>query len=104
MELMQYMLTWKDMPVILCQQGNMTWQSDISSSPTELKRKTPMLSTVLPTEEMIADYFTKPLQGAFFCKFHNLVLGIIEKDYDQYKLMYQEILVEYGLIDQMKPE
>ena len=57
-----------------------------------------------PTEEMIADYFTKPLQGALFRKFRNLVLGIREEDYDQYKQMYQETLIEYVLIDQMKPD
>jgi hypothetical protein len=29
-----------------------------------------------PTEEMIADFFTKPLQGEIFMKFRNLILGI----------------------------
>ena len=28
-----------------------------------------------PTEEMIADFFTKPLQGALFRKFKALILG-----------------------------
>ena len=31
-----------------------------------------------PTEEMIADFFTKPLQGAKFRKFRDLVLNIQE--------------------------
>ena len=29
-----------------------------------------------PTDDMIGDYFTKPLQGAKFIKFRNLIMGI----------------------------
>ena len=28
------------------------------------------------TEDMVADFFTKPLQGATFIKFRNLVMGL----------------------------
>ena len=28
-----------------------------------------------PTEEMLADYFTKPLQGALFIRLHNHIMG-----------------------------
>ena len=28
-----------------------------------------------PTEAMVADYFTKPLQGLQFVKFRNLIMG-----------------------------
>ena len=52
---------------------------------------------------MIADYFTKPLQGALFRKFRDLVHGIKEEDFDEYKRMYQETLTKYGLIDQISP-
>ena len=38
-----------------------------------------------PTGEMIADYFTKPLQGSLFRKFRNMILGVDENNYDQYK-------------------
>ena len=31
-----------------------------------------------PTGEMIADYFSKPLQGSLFCKFCNFILNITE--------------------------
>jgi len=31
-----------------------------------------------PTEEMIGDFFTKPLQGALFRKFRALILGLDE--------------------------
>ena len=30
-----------------------------------------------PTEEMIGDFATKPLQGALFRKFRDLIMGII---------------------------
>jgi hypothetical protein len=33
-----------------------------------------------PTLDMIADYFTKPLQGSQFHRFRNLILGIEEID------------------------
>ena len=41
-----------------------------------------------PTEEMLADYFTKPLQGALFQKFRNAILGISDADYLRYKGEY----------------
>ena len=28
-----------------------------------------------PTERMVADYFTKPLQGSPFGKFHRVIMG-----------------------------
>jgi hypothetical protein len=33
-----------------------------------------------PTKEMIADYFTKPLQGALFYKFCDQILGVVPMD------------------------
>ena len=35
-----------------------------------------------PTERMIADFFTKPLQGKKFCEFRDLIMGITTDDYD----------------------
>jgi hypothetical protein len=52
-----------------------------------------------PTDKMIADYSTKPLQGAKFIEFRDLILGIIKCDYDQYKMQYIEILKKYDLYD-----
>ena len=52
-----------------------------------------------PTEEMIADFFTKPLQGAQFYKFRNAILGIKAEDFAQYEKEYDQILKEYGLIE-----
>jgi hypothetical protein len=33
-----------------------------------------------PTKEMIADYFTKPLQGILFYKFRDQILGVVPMD------------------------
>lgn len=35
-----------------------------------------------PAEEMTADFFTKPLQGALFCKFCSVVVNLPDKDED----------------------
>lgn len=36
-----------------------------------------------PTEEMIADFFTKPLQGALFRKFRAFIMNIPEDDTEE---------------------
>ena len=41
-----------------------------------------------PTEEMLGDFFTKPLTGQLFAKFRNNILGITEEDYRSYKEEY----------------
>ena len=33
------------------------------------------------TKQMVADYFTKPLQGLQFTRFRNMILGIAPIDY-----------------------
>jgi hypothetical protein len=33
-----------------------------------------------PTKEMVADYFTKPLQGELFCKFQDQIMGVVPMD------------------------
>jgi len=52
-----------------------------------------------PTEEMIADFFTKPLQGTLFRKFRDLILGVNVKDFERYRLEYINDLKEFGLAD-----
>ena len=52
-----------------------------------------------PTGQTIADYMSKPLQGYLFHKFRNLVLGISEKDFEQYEREYEEVIKRYGLDD-----
>jgi hypothetical protein len=43
-----------------------------------------------PTGDMIADFFTKPLQGSLFRKFRNLIMGVSEVDAFEYKQAYYE--------------
>ena len=52
-----------------------------------------------PTIEMIADFFTKPLQGGLFHKFRNLIMAINEAMLDQYKEKYDRVLLKYQLHD-----
>jgi hypothetical protein len=33
-----------------------------------------------PTKEMVADYFTKPLQGELFYKFRDQIMGVVPMD------------------------
>ena len=49
-----------------------------------------------PTEEMIADYFTKPLQGAQFRRFRNAIMGISDAEYLAYKLAYEDAKLQHG--------
>ena len=41
-----------------------------------------------PTEKVLSDFFTKPLQGALFKKFRDNILGITDEEYRQYKEDY----------------
>lgn len=49
-----------------------------------------------PTEEMIADYFTKPLQGAQFRRFRNAIMGITDSEYLTCKLAYESAKAQRG--------
>ena len=49
---------------------------------------------------MIADFFTKPLQGALFYKFRDAVLGINANDFEGYKEKYYQALEKYRLINE----
>ena len=53
-----------------------------------------------PTEEMIADFNTKPLQGKLFLYFRNKIMGIRMEDFKRYKEKYMESLKRYGLCDE----
>jgi hypothetical protein len=52
-----------------------------------------------PTEKMIADYSTKPLQGAKFVEFRDQMQGIRAEDYDDYKAQYIAVLKAYDLYE-----
>ena len=43
-----------------------------------------------PTKEMIADFFTKPLQGSLFKQFRSLIMGVSDAEYIAYRHQYEE--------------
>ena len=45
--------------------------------------------THCPTEEMLADVLTKPLQGSLFKKFRNAIMGCTDAEYIKYKMAYE---------------
>ena len=51
------------------------------------------------TGKMIADFSTKPLQGAIFVEFRNKIQGIQADDFGNYKRQYVEILKQYDLYE-----
>ena len=48
---------------------------------------------------MIADYFTKPLQGSLFKKIRNMIHVIVEEEIETYKENYKQALITFGLAD-----
>jgi hypothetical protein len=52
-----------------------------------------------PTDKMIADYSTKPLQGSKFVEFRDQMQGIRAEDYDDYRKQYIAVLKEYDLYE-----
>jgi hypothetical protein len=52
-----------------------------------------------PTEEMIADFNTKPLQGKLFFYFRDKIMGINKEHFARYKAKYVESLKQYGLYE-----
>ena len=52
-----------------------------------------------PTGKMIADFCTKPLQGAIVVEFRNKMQGIQVEDFRKYKRHYVEILKQYDLYE-----
>ena len=43
-----------------------------------------------PTEEMLGDFYTKPVQGGLYKRFQNRILGISEDECGQYEREYNE--------------
>jgi len=52
-----------------------------------------------PTDKLVADYNSKPLQGYLFVKHRNTILGVAEEDFAEYKQRYVEVLKQYNLYD-----
>ena len=49
------------------------------------------------TEDLVADYSSKPLHGRLFTKHRNTIMGIIEGDLNEYKEMHVAVLKQYDL-------
>ena len=48
-----------------------------------------------PTEPVIADYFTKPLQGVLFYTFRDAIMGIDQNDLEIYQRNFDEVIKKY---------
>ena len=55
-----------------------------------LEKKMITAITYKPTKELVADYFTKPLQGSLFRKHRNNIMGITEADEAYHAQWYKE--------------
>jgi hypothetical protein len=69
-----------------------------------------------PTKEIVADYFTKPLQGKLFYKFHDQIMGVVpmrtitgdhrsvlDVDSDKPKLAEKRVKVSPLMVDDARP-
>ena len=62
--------------MVSCHQAkeqNISTSDSISSKIGKIKKEINVI--YCPTENMIADYFTKPLQGSQFLKFRDAIMG-----------------------------
>lgn len=50
-----------------------------------------------PTDKMVADYQSKPLQGVLFIDHRNTIMGVRPEDFDRYKRIYIKVLKHYEL-------
>ena len=57
-----------------------------------------------PTEKMVADFSTKPLQGKVFVAHQNIIMRICEDDYRIHKQQYKEALKRYDLWDKFEKD
>ena len=57
-----------------------------------------------PTEEMVADYSSKPLQGKLFVAHRNTMMGMSTEEFQQYKRWYEESLKRYDLWDDLEKD
>ena len=55
-----------------------------------------------PTEKIVADFSSKPLQGKIFVVRRNDVLGICVDEFDTHKQWHKEDLQRYELWDELE--
>ena len=52
-----------------------------------------------PTKEILADFFTKLLQGVLFIQLRNAILGLRQEDMPAYRAQYAEYIKSIECID-----
>ena len=52
-----------------------------------------MRVTYYPTEKMLADFYTKPLQGTLFIVHRNKLMGILPEEFPQYYKEYEAFMI-----------
>ena len=52
------------------------------------------------TDQIVASYSTKPMQGSLFIYYGNLILRIDDNEFKIYKRWYKEVLKRYNLWDE----
>ena len=57
-----------------------------------------------PTDKMVADYNSKPLQGMLFIRLRNIILGVRVEDFNKYKEDYLAVLKQYDLYDESESD
>ena len=57
-----------------------------------------------PTEETVADFSSKPLQGKIFVIHRNAMLGVSAEEFDVYKQWYKEAIKRYDLWDELEDD
>ena len=57
-----------------------------------------------PTDKMIADYSSKPTQGALFIFQRNTILGVKEEDFGMHKQWHKRVLERYELWDELESD
>ena len=58
-----------------------------------------MKITYFPTEEMVADYSSKPTQDGLFVKQRNTIQGMEINDFEMHKSWYERVLRKCDLLD-----
>ena len=57
-----------------------------------------------PTEEMVADYSSKPPQGSLFRHHRNKIQGVVDDDFILHKEWYEHTLEQHGLWDESESD
>ena len=84
---------------MLCQKGTKHVQARCFFAADWIEQKEIKVKH-MPTESMVGDCCTKPVQGAPFRKFRDLILGIDGTDAEEHKRTHREALEKCGLAEQ----